>query len=175
MMLRIGAVLIVVLLTLGGQTLAHAVTFGVLDFELNDMTLAPAQAAERERVATLKPLLEQALRAQGFGVVSIDSQAQAAADKGHGYLREHPELAAPLGKAAGADYVLIGRLHKPSFLFAYLMVRMVAVDNTQVLADTVTETKGGAAILTAKAVEAVAEKLPGTCLLQKQRSLYRQP
>ncbi|MGB5734616.1 MAG: DUF2380 domain-containing protein, partial [Thiohalocapsa sp.] len=48
-------------------------TLAVLDFELNDLTLLPNTDAERERTASLRPMLEQALREAGdVQVVEID-------------------------------------------------------------------------------------------------------
>ena len=48
---------------------------------------------------------------------------------GFGYLFDHHDLAAQLAKQYHADYVLVGRLHKPSFLFIYLMAHLIDVKN----------------------------------------------
>ena len=146
-----------------------AQSVAVLDFELHDLTLLPEQATEMERVASLRPLLIEALAARNISTVAISPQAQQAASKGHGYLLDHPELAADLGKQVAADYVVVGRLHKPSFLFAYLMTKLVVVDSGEVLAVSVTEVKGNAAKLTSRAIDALAEKL-GAVLPQAARS-----
>ncbi|MDD1638045.1 MAG: DUF3280 domain-containing protein, partial [Methylococcaceae bacterium] len=99
----------------------------VLDFELKDMTLAPGIPAEITRTASIKPMLENELKKSGYEIVSITQDAQQQATAGIGYLFDHPDAAAQLGHKYGADYVLVGRLHKPSFLFFYLMVHLVDV------------------------------------------------
>ncbi|WP_415880380.1 DUF2380 domain-containing protein [Methylomonas sp. TEB] len=107
----------------------------VLDFELKDLTLAPGVPAELQRTASIKPLLEQELARAGYLIVAIPNQAQQ------------------------ADYILIGRLHKPSFLFAYLMGRLVKVDNGRLVGDYIAESKGPNASLTIKAVESLTTKI----------------
>jgi len=131
----------------------------ILDFELKDLTLAPGIPAEIERTASIKPLLENELRSAGYRIVDIPSQAQRAADSGVGYLFDHADAAAQLGKNFGADYLLVGRLHKPSFLFAYLMGNLVNVGNGQWAGNFISESKGPNAELTIKAVESLAVKI----------------
>src|SRR5690554_3856402 len=82
----------------------------VLDFELNDVTSNPGVAEEVERTASLKRLLEESLSAKDYPIVSIDPAAQAEANKGFGYLWDHSDEAAMLGKASGSDFVIVGRL-----------------------------------------------------------------
>jgi len=131
----------------------------ILDFELKDMTLAPGIPAEIKRTASIKPLLEVELRSAGYDIVQIPPDAQQAADSGVGYLFDHADAAAELGKRFGADYVLVGRLHKPSFLFAYLMGNLVKVGDQQWMARIITESKGPNAELVIKAVESMADKI----------------
>ena len=94
----------------------------VLDFELKDMTLAPRIPAEITRTASIKPMLENELKKSGYEIVSIPDGTQQQATAGIGYLFDHPDVAAQLGHKQGADYVLVGRLHKPSFLFFALFL-----------------------------------------------------
>lgn len=101
--------------------LQAAPSVAVLEFELKDLTLKPGVPAEIKRTTSIKPLLEGELRSAGYQIVNIPLPAQQAADSGVGYLFDHADVAAQLGKKFDADYVLVGRLHKPSFLFAYLM------------------------------------------------------
>lgn len=78
---------------------------------------------------------------------------------GEGYLFDHADVAAQLGKKAGADYVIVGRLHKPSFLFAYLLTEIVDVKSGGLIDSLSVETKGGEKKLTAKAIEMLADKI----------------
>ena len=57
----------------------------------------------------------------------MGAAAQGDADKGVGYLFDHADAAAALGRAAGADWVIVGRVHKASFLFVYFKVHVVNV------------------------------------------------
>ena len=131
----------------------------VLDFELKDMTLAPGIPAEITRTASIKPMLESELKKSGYEIVSITQEAQQQATAGMGYLFDHPDAAAQLGKKFGADYVVVGRLHKPSFLFFYLMAHLVDVKKETLAGEYIYEIKGGEKKLVAKGVESLAEKI----------------
>lgn len=131
----------------------------ILDFELKDLTLAPGIPAEIQRTASIQPLLKKELAAAGYEMVDIPLAAQRTANSGIGYLFDHADSAAALGKHFGADYVLVGRLHKPSFLFAYLMGHLVKVDSQTLVASFITESKGPNAELVIKAVETLADKI----------------
>ncbi|AUB85684.1 DUF2380 domain-containing protein [Candidatus Thiodictyon syntrophicum] len=142
---------------------AAAPAIAVLDFELNDLTLLPGTPEELARTASLRPLVEQGLKAQGSDqLVSIDAAALAQANVGVGYLYDHPEAAAALGRTQGADLVLVGRLHKPSFLFAYLMARLVDSRTGMVVRDLVVEAKGQTGPATARAAARLAEQVRET-------------
>ena len=134
----------------------------ILDFELKDLTMAPGIPAEIKRTASIKPLLEAELRKADYVIISIDSESQKTADSGIGYLFDHNEVAADLGRQFGADYVLVGRLHKPSFLFAYLMGHLIRVSDAQLIGNFVSEAKGPNEKLTVKAVESLAVKIDKT-------------
>ncbi|WP_446810511.1 DUF2380 domain-containing protein [Methylomonas sp. 2BW1-5-20] len=131
----------------------------ILDFELKDMTLAPGVPAELQRTASIKPLLEQELERAGYSIVEIPVQARKTADSGVGYLFDHADAAAQLGRQFQADYILVGRLHKPSFLFAYLMGHLVRVADAKLIGDYISESKGPNASLTIKAVESLTAKI----------------
>lgn len=135
------------------------VRVAVLNFELKDVTLLPNRPEELARTASIKPLLTAELKKAGFTVLAVDATAQQTAEMGEGYLFDHADVAAQLGKTVGADYVLVGRLHKPSFLFAYLLVEVVAVKSGTLVDSLSVETKGGETKLTAKAVEMLADKI----------------
>lgn len=131
----------------------------VLDFELKDLTPMPRIPAEIERTAAIKPLLEAELKRAGYVIMTIDLKAQKRAENGVGYLFDHHDAAAALAKPFGADYVLVGRLHKPSFLFVYLMGRLIRVSDSRLIGDFVSEVKGSDAKLTLKGVENLTVKI----------------
>ena len=105
----------------------------ILDFELKDLTLAPNIPAEVQRTASIKPLLEVELKRADYVIINIDPESQKIANGGVGYLFDHHDVAAELGKQFGVDYILVGRLHKPSFLFAYLMGHLVRVSDEKLI------------------------------------------
>ena len=117
------------LLSLVSINLYATPRIAVLEFELKDLTLKPGVPAEIERTASIKPLLEGELRSAGYQIINIPLPEQQAANSGVGYLFDHADVSAQLGKKFGADYVLVGRLHKPSFLFAYIMGNLVRVSD----------------------------------------------
>ena len=134
----------------------------VLDFELKDLTLAPRIPVEIQRTASIKPLLEDQLKQAGYTIATIDSDVQQRADSGQGYLFSHPDAVVSLAMKVDADYVIIGRLHKPSFLFAYLMARLVKVKTGQLVGDYISEVKGPQKKLTIKGVESLTVKIDTT-------------
>lgn len=133
----------------------------VLDFELNDLTLQPNTSEELERTASIKPLLQNALAGKGFEVVAVDSAVQERADAGFGYLFDHHADAARLGRDVGADTVVVGRLHKASYLFVYLKAHLIDAANGELLGDFVVEIKGPQRKLTARGVETLARQIAG--------------
>ena len=147
------------LLCLISATVNSAPRIAILDFELKDLTLAPGIPAEIQRTASIQPLLKKELASAGYEIIDIPLDAQQIANSGVGYLFDHADTAADLGKQFGADYVLVGRLHKPSFLFAYLMGHLIKVDNKKMLASFITESKGPNTDLVIKAVETLADKI----------------
>ena len=134
----------------------------ILEFELKDLTLAPRIPAEIKRTASIKPLLEGELKKADYVIISIDPKSQKLANSGVGYLFDHHDVAAKLGKQFGADYVLVGRLHKPSFLFAYLMGHLIRVSDAKLIGNYLSEAKGPNRKLTIKAVESLTVKIDKT-------------
>ena len=131
----------------------------VLDFELNDLTLDPGNPAERERTASIKPLLRDLLAAKSHTMVEVSAAAQNAADRGVGYLFDHSDVAAALGRTVGADWVIVGRVHKPSFLFVYFKAHVVNVRSGELTADLVVEVKGPQQALTQRGVQRLADQI----------------
>ncbi len=140
-------------------TLYAQTKIAILDFELSDVTLAPNIPAEIDRTTSVKGMLEGELQRAGYKIIVINKDAQLEANGGFGYLFNHNDVAATLGKSVGADYVLVGRLHKPSYLFAYLMGHLIKTDTGGLIENYVVETKGGDKKLTLKAVETLASKI----------------
>jgi len=134
----------------------------IFEFELKDLTLAPRIPSELKRTASIKPLLEAELKGAGYIIINIDSKNQAIANAGVGYLFDHNDVAAKLGKKFNADYVLVGRLHKPSFLFAYLMGHLIRVSDSKLIGNYISEAKGPNEKLTIKTVESLAVKIDRT-------------
>ena len=134
----------------------------ILDFELKDLTLAPGIPAEIKRTASIKPLLEAELKKADYTLINIDLNSQKLADSGVGYLFDHHDVAARLGKQFGADYILVGRLHKPSFLFSYLMGHLIRVSDAKLIGNYISEAKGPNIKLTIKTVESLTVKIDKT-------------
>jgi hypothetical protein len=147
------------LLVMFNNSVYAEVRVAILDFELKDLTYLPNRPEEIQRVASIKPLLTAELKKAGLTVLPIDSAAQQALNMGEGYLFDHVDVAAQLGKNVNADYVIVGRLHKPSFLFAYLLTEIVAVKSGQLIDSLSVETKGSEKKLTGKAIEMLADKI----------------
>jgi len=132
----------------------------VLEFELNDLTLLPRTPEELERTASVAPLLRAALvKKGGYEPVTIAPDTQAKANVAFGYLFDHPEVAAELGAQFGAEWVAIGRLHKPSFLFAFLMVHLVNVNSQRLAGDLVVRVEGRVKKVTERGVVRLAEQI----------------
>jgi hypothetical protein len=147
------------LLLLFSHTVFAEVRVAILDFELKDVTYLPNRPEEIGRTASIKPLLSAELKKAGLIIVPIDSAAQQALNLGEGYLFDHVDVAAQLGKKVNADYLIVGRLHKPSFLFAYILTEIVNVKSGTLVDSLSVETKGGEKKLTRKAIEMLADKI----------------
>ncbi len=132
----------------------------VLEFELIDLTPLPGTPEELERTASLKPRLENALQQKyRYQPVEVNAQLVREANAGVGYLFEHHNLAAQVGRGVGADWVVIGRTHKPSFLFAYIMVHLVNAETGRLEENIIVEVKGSVDEATARGMDQVARKI----------------
>ena len=94
-----------VIMLLSGNVFAQT-KIAILDFELNDLTLAPRIPAEVERTAAVKGMLESELKSAGYQIIPVTLDAQEYANSGFGYLFDHDDVAANLAKSVGADYIL---------------------------------------------------------------------
>lgn len=136
-----------------------ASAIAVLDFELHDMTLTPNRVDEIDRTARVAPELRSALRRRGLDSAVVSALKQTEANKSVGYLFDHPDAAAELAAAVGAQWVAVGRLYKPSDLFAYLQVQLVDVCERRGVGDFSVEIKGRGEALLARGADALAEQL----------------
>jgi len=155
-------VLISIILCLMSIGVFAETRIAILDFELKDLTMIPRTPAEIKRTASIKPLLESELKKADYVIIDIDPKNQKFANSGVGYLFDHHDVAANLGKQFDADYVLVGRLHKPSFLFAYLIGHLIRVRDAKLIGNYVSEAKGPNKKLTVKAVESLTVKIDKT-------------
>ncbi len=153
--------LIIVLLisSLLSQNISAETKIAILDFELKDLTLKPRIQSELKRTASIKPLLEAELEKANYVIINIEPAKQKMANSGVGYLFDHHDVAAKLGKESGADYILVGRLHKPSFLFAYMMGHLIRVSDGKLIGNFISEAKGPSIKLTIKTVESLTVKI----------------
>lgn len=132
----------------------------VVDFELNDITSLPNTPAERQRTATMAPLLSEAIaRFGGYEVVPVNAAVLKSVNAGLGYLFRFDDLAAELGRRMGADWIIIGQHSKPSYLYSYLMAHLVEVNTTSLNASFDIELKGNHETVTRRGIDRLANKI----------------
>ncbi|WP_434362254.1 DUF3280 domain-containing protein [Parasalinivibrio latis] len=135
-------------------------TIAVLQFELDDLTQLPRTPEEIARTASVQPLLAEALSStHGHTLNPVSPKQQADADLGFGYLFTQTGAAVELGKSVDADWIIVGRLLKPSFLYAYLQAHVVNVKTGWQAPELAVEIKGGGSSLTRRGAEALAEQI----------------
>jgi hypothetical protein len=139
----ISRLFIACLLCLTSLNAGAEIRIAILDFELKDLTMIPRTTAEIERTASIRPLLETELKTADYVIINIPLIDQNNANGGVGYLFDHDDIAANLAKQFGAEYVLVGRLHKPSFLFAYLMGHLRGTTSPRVRSPWLAAVAGG--------------------------------
>lgn len=132
----------------------------VLDFELNDLTSLPNTPAEIARTASFRPMLEQALaNIGGYRLITLNPTEQAQANPSLGTLFDHNDTAAQLGKTHHADWILVNRHSKPSFLFSYLMTHVIDARTGRMLAGFNLEMKGNHRTVAEHGIRALAGKI----------------
>jgi hypothetical protein len=142
----------------------------VLDFELRDLTLDAGSPEARAQAAAVGPLLRKALAASAdLRVVELPPGEQAAADRAEGYLFDHPEAAAELAQRHGADWIAVCRLHKPSPLFSYLIVRLVETKPRRPAGEFVVEIKGRFEETAARGTARLAEQIGAALATHAQK------
>lgn len=151
--------ILVVLLAISGAVHASP-RIAILDFELNDLTELPNPPAEQTRTASFKPLLEKDLQQLGdYEIVSISPEAQKAANAGVEYLLQHDDSSAELGAAHNADWIVVAKHRKPSFLYSHLIAHLINVKTRQLVGNVMVELKGTDQKVSQKSVHSLAEKI----------------
>lgn len=140
----------------------------VPDFELLDVSMplsdpqkvAEINAQEQQKLRDIELFLRKGLsNKQGFSVVDISTEARNTADKSTGYLFDCAKCAAELGLSHDADYILIGRLHKPTYLFSYLIVRVFDTHENKLVKEFRSEVKGDPKVAIPGAVGNLVNKI----------------
>jgi len=132
----------------------------ILSFELNDITSLPNTKQERERTASIKPLLEQAIKQRGdYKIIKISSERQRTENAGIGYLFKFHDVAAQLAKEVSADWVIVGQHSKPSFLYSYLIANLINVKTGKRIARFDIEMKGNHQKVTLRGVQTLSRKI----------------
>jgi len=132
----------------------------ILSFELNDITSLPNTQTEQIRTASIKPLLEQAMKQIGnYDIIQISPSQQKTENAGLGYLFRFHDIAAKLAEEAGADWLVVGQHSKPSFLYSYLMVHLIDVKTEKFVARYDIELKGNHYKVTQRGVRKLARKI----------------
>lgn len=130
---------------------AWSSTIAVPDFELLDLTLRlsdPAKVSamkekEQQKIEMMETLIQEAItNNEGFTFIPVSTEARNKADVSVGYLFDCAKCSADLGREHDADYIIIGRLHKPTYLFSYIIVRIFDVENNRLIKEYRSEIKG---------------------------------
>ena len=134
------------------NTFAYSDTkIAVPDFELLDLTLQlsdPAKvteinAQEQEKLKMIEGILRNGIsNTDGFSLVEITTEQRNTADKSAGYLFDCAACAAELGRNHDADYIVIGRHHKPTYLFSYIITRIFDTKTNSLVKEFRSEVKG---------------------------------
>jgi hypothetical protein len=132
----------------------------VLNFELRDMTLLPNGPTEITRTASMKPLLEKAIKNLGdYEIIQINPKEISHANAGAGYLYKHHDIAASLGKQYRADWIIVGQHSKPSFLYSYIKTKLIDVKTSNSEARFDIELKGTHKKVTEHGIKSLAKKI----------------
>lgn len=115
----------------------------VLSVALNDLANQPASPELPIRMRRLAAALRERLETGcGYGVVAIDSIAEASAEIAPGYLYAHPDVAVELAARHQAEWVVIPRLNRASPWVTDLQAHVVRVSDTTLVSNRIVEVKG---------------------------------
>lgn len=141
-------------------SVAKVTKIAVLNFELNDITSLPNTVDEIIRTASLKPLLENAIKKFGeYEIIQIKAKDYAYENISFGYLYKFHKIVASLGEKYGAEWVIVGQHSKPSFLFSYIMTNIINVKTKNLISNYAVELKGNHKIVTERGIKATAKKI----------------
>lgn len=104
-----------------------ATKVAVLPFELVDETryTIPEEIA---RTASLAPAVKKSLSSRGdYAFTEVSPDELQRATTAYGYLMNHADEAAKLGKQLGVDWIVVGENHKVSFLVTYAITHLINV------------------------------------------------
>lgn len=141
------------------------------DFELLDLTMklsdpqkvAEINAQDQQKLRDIETFLKKGLEnKQGFIVIPVSDEARQAADKSTGLLFDCAACSAELGRQHNADYIIIGRLHKPTYLFSYLIVRVFDSHENKLVKEFRSEVKGDPKVAIPGAVANLINKISKT-------------
>lgn len=136
--------LALVLLTMTLPALA-ASPIVVMEFGLKDDTLLPDVPLELARVATLAGYVRARLREQGHGVAEVVQESALTVQAGNGQLLAHLEPALALARPTGARWLVVGYMHKFSFLVGWTRAHVVEVASGRIVARAEADLRGGMA------------------------------
>jgi len=126
-------------------------TIAITNFELLNLTLkltdpekvAEIDAQDQQNMGMINELLKSGLsNMDGFTVIKVLENERADADKSVGLLFDCAPCSAELGRNNNADYIIIGRLHKPTYLFSYLIARIFDAKTNKLVKEYRSEVKG---------------------------------
>ena len=136
--------------------------FAITDFEMLNLTLqlsdpqkvAKINAQDQKNIKILNTLIREGIAdTEGFNMIQVSAKDRSEADKGIGYLFDCAKCSANLGREYNADYILIGRLHKPTYLFSYIIIRIFDVKTNRLLKEYRAEIKGEPSVTMPGAIE----------------------
>jgi hypothetical protein len=114
----------------------------VLSIALNDVSNQPVSPELPDRMRWLGTSLRERLGARcGYRVIPVGTTG-AAAESRAGYIYGHPDLAAELGGAAGAEWVVVPRLNRASPWVTDLQANVIRVRDTLLVSNRIVEMKG---------------------------------
>ncbi len=147
----------------------------VLDFGLRDETMLPKVPLEVKRNASLAPFLRARLSQIGIHVMPFVTSPELKVRLESGYLLAHPNLLADLGKAQGADWVIVGSQFKFSFLISSLSVQLIDSTSGLIVARTENALRGSMddERMTSRTINSLAEDVNNILRELEQRKNAR--
>ena len=115
----------------------------VLDFGLSDDTLLPNHPEELVRTASVAPYVRDHIRALGCRSPNWRSDADTLSDTATGYLSAHPGAVVEIAAGEQADWVVVGKLQKFSFMEAWLQTVIIDPRSGKLLARAESEIRAG--------------------------------